>query len=174
MKDNLEKFISENRDAFDLYDPNPDLWKKIEKNMNRKTIAFKKILWRAAAVAMIFGASLIFHRYIDMLNTAKTAKVEIPELQEAEIYYSSLLNSKLSEIKPMLEEHPGLDKEIMSDLSELDSVYSDLKEDLKDNVANQEVIQAMIQNYRLRLSILEDILNELNKDNNDESKDFKI
>jgi len=175
MKDKLEKFICENREAFEIYEPNPELWKKIEKTVHKKTIRLKTILWRAAAVILIFGASLVFHRYIDMINEDVTAKIEIPELQEAEIYYSSLLTSKLNEIQPMLEQHPDMNKEIRNDLTELDSIYNELKKDLKDNIANQEVIEAMIQNYRLRLSILEDILNEFknNKDEN-ESIDVKI
>lgn len=175
MKDKLEQFISENREAFDLYEPDPQLWKKIEKTTSKKTISIRKVMWRAAAVILIFGASLVFHRYIDILNIAETANHEIPELQEAEIYYSSMVNSKLGELKPMLEEHPGLDEEIMSDLTELDKMYDELKKDLKDNVSNQEVIEAMMQNYRLRLSILEDILNELKDEKNeDEGSNFKI
>lgn len=173
MRDKLEDFISENREAFDVYEPNPEMWKKIEKTVNKKTIRLKTVLWRAAAVIVIFGASLIFHRYIDMVNDPENSAVNIPEIQEAEIYYSSMLSSKLDEIKPILNEHPGLDKEINNELSELDSIYSDLKNDLKDNVANQEVIEAMVQNYRMRLSILEDILNELKKDE-DEKEPYKV
>ena len=36
-----------------------------------------------------------------------------------------------------------------------------MKADLKDNVANQEVIEAIIENYRLRIAILEELLTEL-------------
>ncbi len=172
MKDKLEDFIKQNREAFDVYEPNPELWKKIEKTVNKKTIRLKTVLWRAAAVVIIFGASFVFHRYIDMVQQEKNVAEEIPEVKEAEIYYSGLLSSKLEEIKPMLEEHPGLGQEIKSELSVLDSIYTDLKDDLKDNVANQEVIEAMIQNYRMRLSILEDILNELKKVDDEEKETY--
>ena len=168
MSDKLEQFIKDNREAFDTYEPNPAIWGKIEKSVHKKTIRLKTVLWRAAAVIIIFGASLVFHRYIDMLDSKKDVSAKIPEIQEAEIYYSGLLSSKLNEIKPMLEEHPGIDKEMKADLNELDKMYDDLKKDLKDNVSNQEVIEAMIQNYRLRLSILEDILNEFNKEKKDD------
>jgi len=40
-------------------------------------------------------------------------------------------------------------------------VYEELKNDLDDHAANQEIIEAMIQNYRLRLGILEQILAQL-------------
>ena len=168
MSDRLEQFIKDNRGAFDTYEPDPAIWKKIEKSVHKKTIKLKTVLWRAAAVIIIFGASLVFHRYIDMLDSDKDTSAKIPEIQEAEIYYSGLLNSKLNEIKPMLIEHPGIDKEMKADMDELDKMYDDLKKDLKDNVSNQEVIEAMIQNYRLRLSILEDILKEFNKEEKDD------
>ena len=85
-------------------------------------------------------------------------EIDIPELREAEMYYSGMIHTKLEEVKPLLREYPSLEEELNSDLSELDSIYSGLKSDLKDNIANHEVIEAMIQNYRLRISILEDML----------------
>jgi predicted CopG family antitoxin len=58
------------------------------------------------------------------------------------------------------------------DMEELDEVYLELKEDLKDNVSNPEVIEAMILNYRVKLEILEDLLNQLNeKENQDYEND---
>ena len=40
-------------------------------------------------------------------------------------------------------------------------LFKSLKEDLKDNADNEEVVFAMIQNYRLKLDILEEILLQL-------------
>ena len=37
----------------------------------------------------------------------------------------------------------------------------ELKDDLNDNADNDEVIQAMIQNYRIKLEILEEMLNQI-------------
>jgi len=64
----------------------------------------------------------------------------------------------LQEVKPYLTQYPSVEDELNTDLSELDSIYVSLKHDLKDNIANHEVIEAMIQNYRLRINILEDML----------------
>ena len=52
------------------------------------------------------------------------------------------------------------------DLVELEGVFEDLKKDLKDDSDNQEVIEAMIQNYRIKLEILEEMLLQLNKTTN--------
>jgi predicted CopG family antitoxin len=61
---------------------------------------------------------------------------------------------------------------LTTDMEELDEVYAELKEDLKDNASNPEVIEAMILNYRVKLEILEDLLNQLKeKENQDGKKD---
>ena len=101
----------------------------------------------------------------------------IPELREAEIYYTSLLNDKISQIEPLLEQNPELGESLQHDLSELDSIYGELQNDLRDNIANDEVVEAMIQNYILKIQILEDLLeymDESSKNNEDEKVTIEI
>jgi chromosome segregation ATPase len=83
-----------------------------------------------------------------------------PELAETEKYYSGLIQTKLKELQGTLSSYPELKDGLHKDLAELDSVYRDLKKDLKDNVSNEEVVDAMIQNYRLKLKLLEQIQQE--------------
>jgi hypothetical protein len=66
----------------------------------------------------------------------------------------------------------SLRKEVDIELTELDHIYRELKEDLKDNADNEEVVVAMIQNYRLKLEILEEILLQL-KPANKNTKDYE-
>jgi hypothetical protein len=171
MEDRFEKFIRENREEFDFREVDPLLWKKIESGIRpRLVISWRTIVSRAAMVLIIFAASYLVHDLIDhhgrilagKRSTIKPAKeIMIPELQEAELYYSGLVSEKLEEVKPILASCPGVEEELNTDMSELDSLYSALKADLKDNVANQEVIEAIIENYRLRIAILEELLAEL-------------
>jgi hypothetical protein len=175
MKDRLEKYIIENREAFDIHEPGAEVWKKIEKNIRpKRTINWRMISGRAAVVILIFAASYMVHELLDSRNreiahgrTKKEKEQVIPELIEAEVYYSTLIDEKLQEIKPMFNEDPMLEKEIRYDLNQLDSIYEELKNDLRDNIANQEVIEAMIQNYRMRLSILEDVLSHMQPEEDD-------
>lgn len=180
MKDNLEKFILEKRQEFDTLEPGDGVWTKIEKNIKtRKTLNWRIVMGRAAAVILLFAASYLVHEFVDarkeeISHTKEKDKKDsiIPEIREAEVYYSNLIHEKLQEIKPMISENPVLQKEIKKDLNQLDSIYSTLKNDLKDNIANHEVIEAMIENYRLRLSILEDILLQIKpEDDVNNSKD---
>ena len=175
MKDRLEEFVRSHSAEFDLHEPDPKLWKKIEKGIvPKRKLAWGYYLSRAAAVIFLIGATLIAQRIwmkSDHKSTNnKVAKVEIdiPELKEAEMYYTGIINSKLKEVEPLLSEYPSMEKELKTDLSELDSIYLDLKNDLRDDIANHEVIEAMIQNYRLRISILEDMLEFLESKNQEE------
>jgi len=94
------------------------------------------------------------------------------EIQETEQYYSQMVTQRYDELKPFLMENPGALRMLTDDMEELDEVYLDLKEDLKDNVSNPEVIEAMILNYRVKLEILEDLLNQLKeKENQDYEND---
>ncbi|MFO7658153.1 MAG: hypothetical protein R6W78_13925 [Bacteroidales bacterium] len=178
MKDKLERFIIENSNAFDALEPGDGVWTKIEKNIRPgKTINWYKVMGRVAAVILIFTLSYMVHEALDIKSTRLSGKdakkgkeIIITEIREAEIYYSGLINEKLQEIKPMLSDNPMLEKEITYDLSQLDSIYASLKKDLKDNIASQEVIEAMIENYRLRLTILEDILIQIKPEENDNSE----
>jgi hypothetical protein len=186
MKDRLEQFISENRDQFDLHEPDEKLWAGIEANIQGKKsrrIGWKGIVWRAAAVILIFGASFLVQEYLHqrkimMADQEDTGIIQgIPELQEAEIYYTGLLNDKISQIEPLLENHPELGESLQQDLAELDSIYAELQKDLRDNIANDEVVEAMIQNYILRIQILEDLLkymDESSKNSEDEKSALEI
>lgn len=182
MSDKLEKFVRANRAEFDVQEPRPELWQGIEKAIvPRKVIPWRYYISRAAMVILLIGASLIAQRIWmnkDKTKPARVADVEIdiPELREAEMYYSGMINAKLEQVKPLLSEYPTLEEELNSDLSELDSIYTGLKNDLKDNIANHEVIEAMIQNYRLRISILEDMLTflESQQENDDTNNIEKI
>lgn len=188
--DNLEKYIRDNRGNFDIFEPSPELWNEVKKKTQPKVrqINYKKILWQAAAVAIIFSISFFIQEYLHQNkqqtnkianNTAKTEKnvtsqkivEQYPDLIEAEAYYSTQVKQKFALVKQKTEHLPDLQNDIKADLNELDSTYNDLKKDLNDGIANEQIVDAMIQNYRLKLKILEDILYFLQKANEKEKKD---
>ena len=166
----LQKFMRENRDRFDIYEPDPKIWDRIKPDTQKDVsrLNWKMIAWRTAAAGIIFFITLFVAEYffkldgpITRLTVTGREEYKIPELQEAEIYYTSQLQSKLIKVREYLIEHPELENELIRDLSALDSIRTELKKDLKDNIANKEVVEALIQNYRMKLTILEDLLEHL-------------
>ena len=83
-----------------------------------------------------------------------------PQLKETEIYYNNLIFSLYNKVSPLLASNPEINKELFTDISHLDSIYLELRKDLKDNVSNQEVIDALIQNYRIKIELLEEMLGD--------------
>jgi hypothetical protein len=181
-QDKLEQFVIENRDGFDVYEPGEELWDRIQKpspkviKLNWKTIAV-----RVAAVVVIFIASYFFHDMMQSENTNQIAQQQpemedqqmeqVQMLMEAEVFYSSQINTAQDEIFRLSGNNKDLMEDINLDMLELDEIFKELKNDLKDNSDNEEVIEAMIQNYRIKLQVLEEILMQLNKTKNQEENE---
>jgi hypothetical protein len=168
--DNLEKYIKNNRSSLDKYVPSPDVWVRIRKHTgNRKRIL---ITWLSAAamITIVSGIGLAVYN-LSLRNKLKniSGNPKEQELKETEYFYNTLVNSLYLEAKPMLTSQPEIEKELNIELVKIDEIYSEIKKDLKDNVANQEVIEALIQNYTIKIRLLEDMLSILKeKENNTE------
>jgi len=170
MNDRLEDFVKQNREQFDLNQPDPSIWLKINPANVPVVRERKPIRWLrvAAAVAMIFaGSSAGIYFLTGGNNKADMYSDELyTEMQETEQYYTRMVAQRYDELRPFLAADPVANEMLTADMEELDEVYEDLKEDLKDNVSNPEVIEAMILNYRVKLEILEDLLNQLKEKEN--------
>jgi len=176
MSDRLEDFVKQQREQFDLHEPDPSIWLKINPANVPEVKERRPMRWLrvAAAVAMIFGGSAagIYFLTGEKAETDQLSNELYLEIQETEQYYSQMVTQRYDELKPFLMENPGAQRMLEDDMEELDEVYLELKEDLKDNVSNPEVIEAMILNYRVKLEILEEVLNQLNeKENQDYEND---
>lgn len=151
----LEKRILTSREAMDIHEPGSDLWNRIERELPHRRVTGRTFLFRAASVLIIAAAgftALLVLRDSGRTNPATTL------VNETELYYNSIINTLYSEAKPLLTVYPDVSNELNSGMNELDSLSREIKEDLKDNVANSEVIEALIRNYRLRIELLEDML----------------
>jgi hypothetical protein len=179
-RDKLEKFIIDNRDGFDEFTPAPGLFNGIETRKPRiVTMNWNSVMWKAAAVIGIFVGSWLIHDWVNRSSdNAQIAATEqqdesseiVKMLIEAEAFYTSQIDTKKEEFYQLTTDQPEIKNEIDYELVELDTVYAQLKQDLKDNADNEEVIEAMIQNYRIKLDILESVLAQLQKAKNEEKK----
>ena len=180
--DKLEEHIRNNREDLDLYTPSSGVWKRILRKTRKGSTYYAKWASIAAMVIVILGTSLViikrsFNYQTKGLaeNNQYTAKVNT-QLRESEIYYNNLLNSLYTEATPLLTANPDVQKELNYDISHIDSLCLEIKKDLKDNVANKEVVEALIQNYRIKIRLLEDILSILKENENNpvKKKDYEL
>jgi hypothetical protein len=177
-QDKLEQFIIENRKEFDVFEPGDDIWQRIQQSQSQRKAVFrwKKTLLRVSAVVTIFISSYYFHDMMHrrsnnnpLVNETTTGDPMLARfdlLAEAELFYASRIAGTKQEIVSLAGDNNDLIDEINYDLTELDAVFEELKNDLRDNADNEEVIEAMIQNYRIKLDILEEILLQLKSSGN--------
>jgi len=107
-EDKFESFIRSHRDAFDDLEPRAEIWLKIKKDSEHKTrFVWNNVLWKAASVLIIFCASFVaneyWHQYRNADIPVATAEepvkeIKIPELLEAEVYYTSRVEQRLQEL----------------------------------------------------------------------------
>jgi hypothetical protein len=175
--DNFEEYVMKNREGMDRYKPAAGNWRKIRKGLKPGKSTVFRWIYVAAMVSVILGTAVILlkpgYRLSQRSGGEKNYQMLMkgsPQLKETEIYYNNLANSLYREATPMLAKNPEMEKELFSDISQIDSICTEIKKDLKDNVSNQEVIEALIQNYRIKISLLEDMLTVLKENDDNHNK----
>ncbi len=153
MSDSLKEHIDNTREDFEIYPFESDKsWEQISK----KVMPEKKWpLWKLTSVAACF--LLVLSGAIYQLVPQNPQG----ELADLESYYQGEISQKVNLIKSHLK-----DPSVLEDLDLMDQAFAELKNDLKDDVDNEEVVLAMMENYQLKLKILEEILLELENENN--------
>lgn len=155
MRDSLKEHIENRREDFELYPFDSDQeWVKLSKRIKPQ----KRDPWRVAGIAACFALVIVGSVFV--ANNKHSGNNEVAELEN---FYEGEINQRITLIKSQLQ-----DDKILKDLEEMDIAFAELKADLNDNVDNEEVITAMMENYRLKLQILEEILNELEKEKSEE------
>lgn len=173
----IEEYIRKNREDLDRHTPSGEVWKGIRKGMQGKRIRAARWIIAAAMIVVVFTTAALFYVAENRKDTAFAARNtealimrNNPQLRETEIYYDNLVNDLYREATPLLTSHPDVNKELISDLSQLDSICADIKKDLRENIANQEVIEALVNNYRIKIRILENMLEVLKQNENNPRK----
>jgi len=168
-RDRLESFVNENRHEFDRMEPSDKIWESISCKLNEQPEQkVRKFNWMkvAAVVAVILLVPVILFqiRLSEQKQTVQAVPLdpEVQELMEAEAYYAQEVSGKLAEIQKCYHIYPELKIEVEGDLNELELMYMNLKSDLKENISNKEVIEAMIENNRNRMKLVDEVLEQIN------------
>lgn len=167
MNEPFDDFIRTRKAAFDTEEPPVDMWERIAAQVDiaetpaRRTIGLQWVKY-AAAVAVIVASGVWAWLYQSPKQQAvPIASAFEAQINEASRYYEQEITQKQRLVMQLTADQPAVSEGIAHDMAQLDSSLVQLKRDLGDNVANAEVVEAMIQNYRLKLSILEEVLGYL-------------
>ena len=191
-KDRLERFVRDNRDGFDSFLPQDDLWDRIEMKIpgsmpltepkkNAKIINSRTknayFDWRiAAAVFLALGIGFMVYLNNEFGVTRDPGvALKVPSYAREFTQYNVSIDEKRSEIIKLTRDNPELYKDFSTDLQGLETSYKNLRSNLS-NAPNQEaLLEAMVQNLQLQLDLLNqqiNILQRINKVKNGDDKEI--
>ena len=170
--DKLKDFIDLNREQFDEFEPSSDIWDKIHKKQikNTKRLEAKHILLKVAvAIVFLIGVYFVFDYGIIahgslMADSDSQLKTEaMTEFQDAQTYYSNEINTKLAQLEIDARDYPEIWSETKNELLVLDKEFKQLQRELQENVSHEDVVGAIIQNYKFKLQIIDQINEIINE-----------
>lgn len=171
QNNDLEQYIKDNRESFDDAYPSLKLWAAIENELEEKAsppVRERQLQVRrpwyqiAAAVAILLSLGGLGGAYLTQQDQGLTAQEVLdevaPDFSEIEQYY----NQRIQERYVQLTSHTQ-DPEIDADLAQMDEAMNELREELAHAPPGREeqIVQQLMESYRLKLLILERILERI-------------
>jgi hypothetical protein len=177
MSDKLKEFISLNEEQFDSAPRSGhfERFKKLQAQQEKAHKPSQNNNWMFAKIAAVFilviGVSWLFYNLGKMQTNGEILVAQTneqylnDELIEAELFFTEKVNLKRKEVLAYTGSASPETNKIMLELDKLELQYLDLKEELSINDNNPQIINAMVENYRARFSLLERLLDQLKKSN---------
>jgi hypothetical protein len=189
-KDRLERFVRDNREAFDSEIPSEAFWDKIESKLGPELppgsndmpntgwgiLNSRKIIWFDwRMVGMLFiGLGL---GYLFFLNAEygffrdPQMAITAPSYAKEFTRYNSLIEEKRNDLFRLANENPEIYEDFSSELEQLEQNYNRLRKELPKTPNQDELIKAMIQNLQWQIDILNQQLKIINRINGNENQD---
>lgn len=170
-KNKIERFVRDNREEFDAFEPSVDLWSKIEKQLpktetkviplnnnivSRKKSLVSRTIWQiAASVIVVLGLGFATFQYFKVPQNADPdiARVDTDQAKAA-FQYASLIETKRGELRQIEQEDPELYEQFAGEIEKLDQDYNGLKSQLPQTPNQEVLVEAMIQNLQRQIDLL--------------------
>jgi hypothetical protein len=192
-KDYIEELILENLEALNDNEPMEGHFDRFEEKLKAqhkvRKLNWKGVLKVAAVVIFVMLAANQVSIYFSpetkgiaglIMNKPSNTDITLAsvssEYQEVEFYYTTSINTGLNQWNELSKAGLITDEEqtMMDDeLKEFETMYKNLQSDLAANPNDERVINAMLEFYQVKLSVITMIVNKLEevkqqKNNHDE------
>jgi hypothetical protein len=165
MKDQLEDFIRQNKNAFDDKEPSDYNWSKINSELFERVSIWNSLtLWRVAAVLLL---GVCVYLALPRFREQQRDVIALNEFKDIESFYISQISEKISLIEDERGREVGLNG-FTHDFKQLDAMYQVLKEEMKAH-PSQKVKDALVLNLLIRIDLLNKQLQKLEKGSESES-----
>ena len=158
MKDKMEEFIRQNRNAFDDKEPSEKVWRNINASLSiGKGGIFNSVeLWRAAAI--LFFALSVYLIVPKNEASNKTAAVSTKEFNDVESFYTQQISNKVKLINDF-QKNEGVNG-FTQDFQQLEAMYLVLKEQMNASPSDK-VKDALVLNLLVQIDLLNQQLHSL-------------
>lgn len=173
MSDNLDSFFQRERENLQPEEPDAGHDERFAARLlaepSGKNIPVAWVKWAIAASVLLFigiagwvtsipkdGSGLAL-----VSDTVTTLAEVSPEYADVEVYYQHLVTTRMEEAGQLTRESEKEWTSLQAALKDLETHYERLQVDLSQQPDNALIINSMIQNYRLRVRILDQLINEL-------------
>lgn len=174
---NIDEKIKKNIDSFNTAEPEEGHFERFaakleRKGRRKKPFASYTFLLKAASIAVLVVLSFLW-TYDNLINPAPdgsgvTLSQVSDEYREVETYYKHQVNMKYGQIEDMDVFSDSTQKDILlKELSDMDSIYTNLQKELKASPKDTRIINAMIEHYRLKVDVMNQILQQLEQIKNE-------
>lgn len=169
----LEKYIMDHREAMDTEEPATGhvhrFSKKLKESGGRKLrINFRHALQIAASIALIIASGIVIVR--SGKGGSKVAENPVTdEFHETTVFYARQVDQRYEDISGYTIGTQEERKILMEELSEMDTYYRDLLDELDANPGDERVMNALIRHYQLKLEVLDRIVAQLEQIKNSNS-----
>ena len=185
---NIERFIRDNREAFDHMEPSPALWDKVgqaigeEKKNTTRVVRMSWARWAVAATLFLALAGTVSYMLLrePVIDTqiAKTPEVKQnsviepvdtivsqidPQYAKLVSQFTEVIETKQAELRKLEKDDPALYKQFSGDIYKLDSAYQVLRSTLNANPNTEQLLQAMISNLQMQIDLLNQQLSIIKK-----------
>lgn len=172
----IEKFITDNRKAFDDELPPDGIWENITAvfegedliKKREKSLRLRTMVSAAAMLVLIASAAILFY------YTRPSARLDYsqidPVLAKQQVEYASLINEKKDALSTMAMKDPQLYQEFTAVIEKMQANYKQLKTELNQSPNKELTLEAMINNLKVQIEVLNQQLEILNYIHKQEKK----
>jgi len=163
--DKFEKQIQENKILFDEHKADTDkMWANISAALDEpkviekpKKIWLKNLLRVAASIVIVFGL-------FSVINNLKqeTNNIANQEFNDIETHYKALVNYQVNLINKNTKLSSEEKKEFLLFMNDLDKEYEILKLEIQKDVNAEQILEAIVLNYKKRIELIENLLKQIN------------
>ncbi|MDO6473258.1 hypothetical protein [Maribacter sp. 1_MG-2023] len=166
--DQFEKHIRDNKQFFnERKADHAKIWGNIESQLNadkQQVIPLWKspLIRTAASVLILLGIAGLVGLSFSASPTTETNYVS-QDLQDIDMHYKGLVSYQVQLVQKNNQLSDADKEEFLSFMVELDTEYEQLKLEMQNNLDNEQVLAAIVSNYRKRIELIENLLQQLNE-----------